>query len=242
MTMPNRLYWFFFVVFTFIVSLPIAWLGLAKADFFYPALHNLIGIDAHIKRFAPRNQLDKLGFEKTSPETRYALFHEIVIAIHNDGKGLEKLSYQNPQLRQTTLLTEAEVIHLQDVAKLINTMKWVVLLLFVVWLSMFLIAYKKRMPVPKLSFVLISFAVMLLVSVLILSFGPEKVFNQLHHWAFPKEHQWFFYYEESLMSTMMKAPFLFGYIAAIWALLSFIFALVILKLLALVWEHSNKKV
>jgi hypothetical protein len=31
--------------------------------------------------------------------------------------------------------------------------------------------------------------------------------------VFPEGHQWFFYYQDSLMSTLMKAPYLFGYIA-----------------------------
>lgn len=233
--MPLRLYWFLFVVFTFLLALPIAWLGMAKMDFFYPALHNSIGIDEHINRYAPRNLFNKLDFEKTTPEERYALFHEIVVAIHNDGKGLENLNYTNTKSEKVLLLTEAEVTHLQDVAKLIYEMQWLVLILLVFWLGMLWVSYKKRALFPKHGFIWLSFLAILVLSVLVLSLGPEKVFNQLHHWAFPKEHQWFFYYEESLMSTMMKAPFLFGYIAAIWALLSFAIAFLILKVLGKFW-------
>jgi hypothetical protein len=63
-----------------------------------------------------------------------------------------------------------------------------------------------------------------LLTVLVL-FGPVNVFYKLHTWIFPADHQWFFYYQESLMTTLMKAPDIFGGIAAVWivfASLSFI--------------------
>jgi hypothetical protein len=31
--------------------------------------------------------------------------------------------------------------------------------------------------------------------------------------VFPPGHAWFFYYEDSLMTTLMQAPHLFGFIA-----------------------------
>ena len=49
--------------------------------------------------------------------------------------------------------------------------------------------------------------------VLLVLVGPVEVFYALHEWVFPANHQWFFYYEDSLMSTLMKAPDLFGAIA-----------------------------
>jgi hypothetical protein len=48
--------------------------------------------------------------------------------------------------------------------------------------------------------------------------GPTQVFYQFHLWIFPADHQWFFYWQDSLMSTLMKAPVLFGGIAAVIAL------------------------
>jgi hypothetical protein len=35
----------------------------------------------------------------------------------------------------------------------------------------------------------------------------------MHILVFPDDHQWFFYYQDSLMSTLMKAPDLFAGIA-----------------------------
>jgi hypothetical protein len=55
--------------------------------------------------------------------------------------------------------------------------------------------------------------------------GWVEVFYAAHRWIFPDDHQWFFFYQESLMSTMMQAPDLFLYIGismAILALLAFI--------------------
>jgi hypothetical protein len=40
------------------------------------------------------------------------------------------------------------------------------------------------------------------------------VFYALHDWIFPPDRPWFFYYQDSLLTTMMKAPDLFGAIAA----------------------------
>lgn len=227
--MPKRLVWFFFVVLTFIVSLPATWWIQAKFDFFYPTLYELVGIDDHIQRYAPINLKLKTGFELTLNEERFELFHGIVESIHNHGDGLKALSYNN-QFTQTTtpLLTEAEVIHLQDVANLLDTLKPVVVVLFILWLLLMALQFKRRQVFPSMQFVLLSFLVILALSGLVLSFGPEKVFNQLHEWVFPDEHQWFFYYEESLMSTMMKAPYLFAYIAAIWACLSVFFSFIVL--------------
>ncbi|MFN2223885.1 MAG: DUF1461 domain-containing protein, partial [Candidatus Promineifilaceae bacterium] len=39
-------------------------------------------------------------------------------------------------------------------------------------------------------------------------------------WICPPGHQWFFYYQDSLMTTMMKAPVLFAGIAAEWLVLT----------------------
>ena len=47
---------------------------------------------------------------------------------------------------------------------------------------------------------------------LIALIGFEAVFYQLHEWVFPANNQWFFYYQESLMTTLMQAPNLFAYI------------------------------
>lgn len=230
--MKNNLFWLFFLLLTFVVTLPLSWWGLAKADFFYPVLHDSIGIDKHIEKYAPKNQLGKTGFEKTSKPERVGLFHGIVEAIHDKGDGLEGLTYTSGQ-QQIALLTEAEILHLKDVAILLEKLKPVVITAFIIWIILLLMLFLKKMPMASAKQFLLSVLVLLFASIVVLSFGPEKLFNQLHIWAFPDNHQWFFYYEESLMSTMMKAPDLFGYIAAIWVLISSVMTAILIKLIGL---------
>jgi hypothetical protein len=67
------------------------------------------------------------------------------------------------------------------------------------------------MAMPSTKKLLISVLSLVAVSVvLILLMGAKKFFYWLHTAVFPDNHQWFFYYEESLMSTLMKAPDLFA--------------------------------
>jgi hypothetical protein len=76
-------------------------------------------------------------------------------------------------------------------------------------------------------------AVSAVIGVILAVIGPKAVFTQLHIWVFPAEHKWFFYYQDSLMSTMMHAPILFGGIAAQWAA----FASIVFIGLQLVIKH-----
>jgi uncharacterized membrane protein len=72
----------------------------------------------------------------------------------------------------------------------------------------------------------------------LLTVGFREVFYAFHEAIFPPDHQWFFYYQDSLMSTMMKAPFLFGYIAAALVALALVY-LWALFLLA-VWATGRR--
>ena len=56
---------------------------------------------------------------------------------------------------------------------------------------------------------------LLLITVSVMLIGPYEIFSQFHVWVFPEEHKWKFYYEESVMSNLMKAPDLFAYIAVL---------------------------
>ena len=232
--MKCKFFWFVFLLLSFIVTLPVTWWGLTKVDFFYATLHDQIDIDKHIQTYAPRNQFYKQGFEKTTKQQRVDLFQEVVNAIHNDGRGLENLSFLNNDQKKTALFTGAEITHLKDVANLLNKLKPILLLIVVIWLLFLLWVFLKRMRLPSIKQYAVMSLLWLAFTVFILLLGPEKVFNQLHIWAFPKNHQWFFYYEESLMSTMMKAPDLFGYISVIWAILSLMLTILLLKSMHLI--------
>ena len=133
--MKSKVLWFLFLLLSFVVTLPITWVGLSKVDFFYASLHDSIGIDEHIQRYASRNRFNKRDFEKTPKEERYELFSGVVKAIHNKGVGLDQLSYLNKNKQKTLLFTEAEVTHLKDVANLLAKIKPLILIVLIIWLA-----------------------------------------------------------------------------------------------------------
>ncbi len=232
--MKSKLFWGGFLLLTFLVTLPVSWGVLAKLDFFYPALHDIAGIDKHIETYAPKNRKNRLDFEKTSKEERSRLFSEIVRAIHNRGEGLSTLSYlvhHQGASQSVLLLTEPEIVHLKDVAILLDKLKPVIVLLVLSWLFIVIFLKVKKVGLPDTVQFLINALVLIVLTGIILLLGPEKIFNQFHIWVFPDNHQWFFYYEDSLMSTMMKAPVIFAYIVVIWVCLSILLTSLLLTLL-----------
>jgi hypothetical protein len=54
---------------------------------------------------------------------------------------------------------------------------------------------------------------LILMTAAFMIWGAKAIFYQMHILVFPDDHQWFFYYQDSLMSTLMKAPDLFAGIA-----------------------------
>lgn len=211
--------WIFLLLLVFWLSAFISWHILSKADFFYSFWYQAISIDQHIDHYAPQNY-NKDGFELTSDAERARLFGDIVRAIHSGGEGLGAIAYKKGSAEET-LLTNAEIIHLTDVAHLIgffNFSSFVALLLFVLVLAGVLKLKLVRPPLFR-SLVLFMVALMLTAGAVML-IGPRKIFYGLHTLVFPDDHQWFFYYQESLMSTMMKAPDLFAYIGINWLLFS----------------------
>lgn len=207
-----------------LAALWLAWRSLAIVDFLYPACYELLEIHAHIEHFAPQNRY-KQGFEQTTRQERRRLFAAIVDAIHDSGRGLETLRYHDPAGRPLDhLLREPEVLHLRDVARLVDRIApigWIAC----AWLvAQLLLIRRFGWSVPGLGrLIAASLGVTATVVLLVLLIGPREVFYAFHDWAFPPENPWFFYYQESLMSTMMKAPQLFGAIAV--ALLALALAL-----------------
>ncbi len=207
------LVWASFTFAWFIACSGISWCLLATVDFGYPLWHKHLKIEQFIAKHGPKN-LYKRDFELTTPNEHYRLFHEIVIAIHQQGKGLENINYHTAEGNKISpLLRKPEIVHLQDVARLVETYLWIcgfsLLLAFVIAGYNF----RKKRKFPNIKFLLGSLLTgITLLTCLILLIGPTRVFYLLHVALFPKGNQWFFYYEESLMTTLMLAPDLFGYI------------------------------
>jgi len=197
-----------------LAALWLAWRGLAALDFLYPVFYEALDIRAHIEEFGPQNR-HKAGFETTLREEHVRLFKAIVAAIHDAGRGLETLDYRDALGRPIDrFLREPEVAHLQDVARLVGRVApigW----LAVAWTGVHLLLIRfLAWHVPPLRRLLAASLVATGATVLlVLAIGPKRIFYRLHDLVFPPENPWFFYYQDSLMTTMMKAPDLFGAIA-----------------------------
>ena len=199
-----------------LVALALSWLLLAQVNFSYGFWHDHAGIGAAIDEYGPANQYKK-AFHLTDREQRIELFAGINRAIHSSGQGLQDLAYTVPGYPEQRLLREPELVHLQDVSNLIDKATYAALFALVLWVCLLVYYVRSCKPVPTLKFQLMGTLLLIaVIAILVVIIGPVKVFYKLHEVIFPDGHQWFFYYQESLMSTMMKAPDLFGWIAVEW--------------------------
>ena len=238
--MIKKLFWGGFLLLTFIITLPATWWGMSKANFFYSPLYEYIEIAEHIGKYAPRNSQGRSDFESTSKVDRVELFNGIVKAINNHGVGLNQLFYRGVNQQPKKLLTQAEVIHLQDVANLLDKLKLLLIGFMLLWLIVISTLKFKKINLPPGKQLISSLLIILIFLGGLLALDPRRIFNQLHIWVFPNNHQWFFYYEESLMSTMMKAPDLFAYILGIWTTFSAFLAMILIAtLLSLLKSQKN---
>jgi hypothetical protein len=196
-------------------ALFLAWRILATVDYLYPLLYEPAGIGAHIDRFGPENRY-RQGFSQTTRQERERLFAEIGRAIRDQGRGLESLSYHDAQGNKLgTLLRPPEIIHLQDVARLVGRLEIAGAAALLLLALQLILLRRQRRSLPALGrMLLLTCAGLLLGALVVVVIGAKDVFYALHEWVFPSDHQWFFFYQDSLMSTMMKAPDFFGYVAA----------------------------
>ena len=222
-TMRSYFLWVIYAISSLLLSVWLAWHLSAQMNFLYPIWYSVLNIDQTISEVAPRH-LYKKQFSQTTNDEHVRLFKEIVDAVQHHGRGLEEIQfYDENSKRLGKLLTQSEVTHLQDVANLINLLNWwsLILLVFSLLMLALLFLVKAVMPTIKMLF-LNTVTVVLIISLVIVVAGPTKLFYWLHTVIFPEGHQWFFYYEESLMSLLMKAPVLFAPLAMQLVLLGFI--------------------
>ncbi|MBA6349220.1 MULTISPECIES: DUF1461 domain-containing protein [unclassified Colwellia] len=206
--------WLCCCCFLLLFSLGLSWQVNKSVNFFYKFWYSPLNIEQTIKTYAPQNTQGKQDFAQTSREQHLQSFSEIVDEIHNNGEGLARLSYLNNDNQRRALLTKPEVVHLQDVSVLINQLRTIsvinilLLLITIAGVSRF----KQPKPAKKERYMAVIIPTVLFIAVFSL-FGFTDVFYYLHTVVFPDNHQWFFYYQESLMSSLMKAPDLFAAIA-----------------------------
>lgn len=225
-------FWTIYSIGTLLLSIWLAWHAAAKVNFLYPVWYSLLNIEQTVEQTMPKH-LYKKEFIATSTEEHHRLFSEIVISIQNSGKGLEQIEFFTPAGQKLgVLLTASEVTHLQDVANLIDLLGWFALVVLIICLMLLalMIFFRVRMPTIK-QLNLLVFTGIGLLTIATLLFGAKKLFYWLHTVIFPSDHQWFFYYEESLMSTLMKAPDLFAPISVMLLLMGLVIWIVHLILL-----------
>jgi len=219
-SLTSAMLWVGFFAALVVASLSAGWGLLAARGFGYRTLYSVLHIDETINQYGPLNKV-RPDFQRTNLDERQRLFVAIVQGVHQHGDGLDTLVYRAADGTVIgSLLTPAEILHLQDVARLVAILRpvgWAALVLVIsgsVWLR------RGSILLPGKKVVISSALLVVGIAGLLSLVGAEAVFYQLHRGLFPPNHQWFFYYEESLMSMMMQAPNLFGAIALVWVLVA----------------------
>lgn len=199
----------------FILALYTSWMVSASLGYGYSWWYGFYDSEQHIAHYAPQNRY-RQGFETTTVAEHKQLFQQIVNSVHNDGEGLIDIHYSYGD-QQIPLLHKAEVVHLQDVANLINKLHLMSLFLAIIFILLYvrhIVCLRRFGNLTRgRGQILIVAALAAIITIVFLIFGAKTIFYQMHVLIFPPDHQWFFYYQDSLMSTMMKAPDLFAGIA-----------------------------
>lgn len=228
MRLPASLIWPLIFIGQLLATSLLAWHLLAQISFAYPTGYKLLDMDKHIAEFAPLNHYVH-GFQFTQPKDHWELFAQITDAVQHNGKGLTEINFLLPNNTKIPLMHAAEITHLQDVSHLINKFYWVGTIGGLMWAVFLFIAYRQKLSFPSLRNIVFGFCGgTFVISTIILSLGATKVFYWCHTKVFPEGHQWFFYYEDSLMTTLMKAPDIFAFIASL-----------LLMVLVIVWGLST---
>lgn len=213
-TMPryiSQLSWFFVLLAALIVSILTSWFVISGWDYGFSFWYDFYDIGPHIDHFGPQNRYVS-GLELLPASEHIRLFSDIVYSVHHQGAGLKEISFMY-QGQVQAMLREAEVIHLQDVANLIDNLRNLLYISTTILVAgMPVLVWRRSNPDVKIQGLLLTFLIGA-ISTWVMMVGAKEAFYQIHVWIFPPDHDWFFYYQDSLMSTLMKAPYLFGGIA-----------------------------
>lgn len=223
-----------------IISLLAAWHLLATQNFHYSTWYDVLSVGDNIKQYGPLN-VYKQDFHRTDKAQHVSLFAEIVKGIQHDPDTLSSIRYR-VNGRQYQLLHEAELIHLRDVHHLVQKANRLGLITLAVTLLLAATLLTLKQPFPDLRRLHLLAALLVATgAALLLVFGAKDVFYRMHVWLFPEDHQWFFYYEESLMSTLMKAPLLFGGIALELLVIGLVIYSLLLITLRRLWPDPSRR-
>ena len=206
----------------------VSWQVLSQANFLYDQIYEHNNLEAHVNEFAPLNRNDKESFALTSKTERVRVFNDIAREINTGGGGLGSITYTPEGADAATpFLVEAERDHLQDVANLVSSLKPIgaviasLLIAFYGFCWYYKVSRYQYFWRPSGVFVsLVQIAAVAALCVAItFAIGPQQTFYLLHEWAFSDKAQWYFYFEDSLMTTLMP-EIVFANIAALLGILT----------------------
>jgi hypothetical protein len=213
----------------FFICLVLSWHFLSKANFFFDTLYDMHQIESHIAEFAPQNRQNRINFELTSKNERIRIVGKILRTVNSKGVGLETIKYFNTDGVPVNLfLTLAEVEHLKDVSVLVHLMNSIAFILMIIFIIIFSLAWRYKTTTPSLLMLTCSMVGFVIIATgCIIFIGPQIVFNELHEWVFADKSEWHFYYQDSLMTTLLKAPDTFATMAILMTAIALIFWLLI---------------
>ena len=207
-------------IFLLAVCTLLSWHTLSKLNFFFDHVYEYNEIADHIDQYAPKN-VNRNDFEVTTKEERIRLFGEMVTAVNSDGSGLSDIYYKAPSDEKIdTFLTEPELNHLIDVSELVSYSNeigvTVAICLVVIYSLLYICKSSNTKPFWKpisMPIILINTSLFTIIGTLgIFMIGPHNVFLYLHEVMFSDKAQWDFFFEESLMTTLLPVP-VFGSMA-----------------------------
>jgi len=206
----------------------VSWQVLSRANFLYDQIYEHNDLEAHVNEFAPLNRNGKESFALTTKAERVRVFNDIAREINVGGGGLGTITYTPEGADAATpFLVEAERDHLQDVTNLVSSLKAIgaviasLLIAFYGFCWYYKVSRYQYFWRPSGVFVsLFQIATVAALCVAItFALGPQHTFYLLHEWAFSDKAQWYFYFEDSLMTTLMP-EIVFSNIAALLGILT----------------------
>ena len=201
----------------------VSWQVLSQVNFLYDQIYEHNNLEAHVNEFAPLNRNQKESFALTNKAERVRVFSEIAREINAGGGSLGSITYTPEGADAATpFLIEAEHDHLEDVANLVSSLKPVgaavasLLIAFYAFCWYYKVSRYQYFWRPSGVFVsLFQIGAVAAICVAVtFALGPQQTFYLLHEWAFSDKAQWFFYFEDSLMTTLMPEV-VFANIAAL---------------------------
>ncbi len=199
----------------FCICIFISWNALVKASFNYDFWYEQLNIKHTVEFYAPKNPQHK-NFFYTDKQQHSRLFSEIVTATTNKPERLSQIRYKAAgESNSKQMLTQDEITHLKDVNTLIrhfNSISYIAIATFII--TSILMLFLSIPPPRVLVTCSIAACIVVTTGLTVFIYGPVEFFYALHIIVFPAGHKWFFYYNESLMSMIMQAPNIFGYISA----------------------------